>query len=79
MSLDPKSIANILTALDAGAALLARGVAWNTAVRDAVQEGRDLNDAEMDALREADDVSDVRLVAAIAAKRQREAQAAAGG
>lgn len=76
MTLDPKTVANVLTALDAGAALLARGIAWNTATRDAVQEGRDLNDAEMDQLRADDNAADERTVAAIAAKRQREA---AGG
>ena len=69
------NLANILLALDAANALIARASAWNTAVRDASQEGRDLNDAEMAKLRADDDASDMRLVAAIAAKKEREAAA----
>lgn len=67
---------NILLALDTVSTLLARAGAWNTAVRDANQEGRDLNDAEMAQLRADDDAADQRLVAAIEAKKLREA---AGG
>lgn len=69
------NLANILLALDAANALIARASAWNTAVRDASQEGRDLNDAEMAKLQADDDASDQRLVAAIAAKKEREAAA----
>lgn len=65
--------ANILLALDTVSALIARATAWNTAVRDASQEGRDLNDAEMAQLKADDDASDARLVQAIALKKAREA------
>ena len=73
--MSPTTMQNLLLALDAGAALLARAGAWNTATRDAVQEGRDLNDAEMAQLRADDDASDQRLQAAIAAAKAREAAA----
>ena len=65
-------VTNILLALDASVALLAGATAWNTAVRDASQEGRDLNDTEMADLQADDDVSAERLVAAIKAKKERE-------
>ena len=67
--------ANILTALDLVDSLLSRAARWNTAVRDANQEGRDLTDAEVQKLRDDDDAEDAKLVAAIAAKKQREAAA----
>lgn len=69
------NLVNILAAADTVSALLARATAWNTAARDASQEGRDLNDAEMAQLRADDDASDQRLQAAIAAAKQREAAA----
>ena len=69
------NLVNILAAADTVSALLARAAAWNTAARDASQEGRDLNDAEMAQLRADDDASDQRLQAAIAAAKQRETAA----
>lgn len=68
--------ANILIALDVVDKLLARAAAWNTAVRDANQEGRDLTDTEVDSLRELDDLADDKLAEAIDAARQREANQA---
>jgi len=65
--------ANILMGLDLINSLLARAQAWNTAVRDANQEGRDLTDAEVQTLRDLDDAADVKLLAAIDAKKARDA------
>ena len=66
------NVANILLALDSVAALMARATAWNMAVRDANQEGRDLTDAEVNRLRLSDDMADAGLKAAIEAKAKRE-------
>lgn len=63
---------NILIGLDIVDKLLARAAAWNTAVRDANQEGRDLTDAEVANLRNQDDEAEARLVDAIEKKRKRE-------
>lgn len=63
---------NILMALDTVSTLMARAAAWNTAVRAANQEGRDLTDAEITTLREADNAADAKLEQAIQAKAARE-------
>jgi hypothetical protein len=64
--------ANLLMALDMATALMARATAWNAAVRDANQAGRDMTDAEVQTLRDTDDKADQALEAAIKAKVARE-------
>lgn len=78
MSAILSNVPNILMALDAADALLARAAAYKVTVRDALSENRDLTVLEVQKLREYDDSAAARLDQAIEAAKQREALAKGG-